>query len=295
MFLTQLADVARRTGRPVKEVAGWRTRTTVPAGMTGVKTTVCHHTASPGRGEMSVDLLVQGRPGLGGPLSQYGLGRSGTIYVIAAGRCSHAGRVLAPRFANEYAVGIEAMNDGLSEPWGDELMESYRLLCRELIAEFGLTVDDVLGHKEICSPPGRKLDPSFSMPAFRASIAGLAAQPPSPPAPEPPAHQEITVFMAETKNPGGANTLWLSDGFRKKKVLQDNTAHVYNRAGVPNIGVVLGADLAEFPTEVTMSDIVGNARDAILAAVREAQAAHPTAGGPTPEQIADVIAQRLSA
>jgi len=195
--------------------------------------------------------------------------------------------VLAPRFANEYAVGIEAMNDGLGEPWGDEIMLSYRLLCAELIAEYGLTVEDVLGHKEVCSPPGRKSDPSFSMPAFRASIAGLEAQPPTPPAPQPPAHKEIDMFTCTDFG----NTKWAVHPPTRSRIFDPAVAHAYNAAGAPDIGKVASNVLGAWPVAL---DAAG-ARDAILAAVREAQAAHPPAtGGPTPEQIADVIAARLA-
>lgn len=169
MMLTQLADIARRTGRPVVEVAGWKTRGHGP--MRGVRGVVCHHTAGARRGNYpSLNIVRDGRPDLAGPLANYGIGRDGTIYVIAAGLCWHAGPAV-DGFSNSWSVGIEAENvgDG-SEPWGEPILTSYRLLCRELCAEFKLPISQVRGHKEIALPRGRKTDPNFDMDAFRASI-----------------------------------------------------------------------------------------------------------------------------
>src|SRR5690606_40080690 len=66
-YLTNLADVARRTGYPVTEVAGWKSRGHGP--QPSVQGIVCHHTA--GRNDMHV--VRDGRPGLTGPLSQFWL------------------------------------------------------------------------------------------------------------------------------------------------------------------------------------------------------------------------------
>jgi hypothetical protein len=54
-------------------------------------------------------------------LAQYGLGRSGTIYVIAAGRCWHNAPSTSPLHDNSPSIGIEAELcrefDLPSEPW----------------------------------------------------------------------------------------------------------------------------------------------------------------------------------
>ena len=88
--LTWLPDVLRAAGLKVALVDGWESRGHGDVGPTaGV---ICHHTAGPRKANMpSLDTLIKGRPGLAGPLSQLGLGRDGTYYVIAAGKCSHAG------------------------------------------------------------------------------------------------------------------------------------------------------------------------------------------------------------
>jgi len=171
-MLTQLADVARKSGFPVVEVSGWKTRG--HGQMSGIETITCHHTANGGaKGDApSLAVVRDGRPGLDGPLAHFVLGRSGTIYVVAAGLCYHAGVSLQTSFTNPHAIGIEAeaAGTGIDSDWPDVQMRAYAALCRVLIDEFNLSVSDVRGHKETCSPRGRKSDPSFSMNSFRSSI-----------------------------------------------------------------------------------------------------------------------------
>lgn len=190
-YLKNLAKIARATGCDVVEVPGWETRGHAPMGT--VKTIVCHHTAGPKTGNYpSLGTVRDGRPGLPGPLAQYGIGRDGTIYVIAAGLAYHAGAVRADRFRNVYAIGIEAENTGLGEEWPAAQLDAYVKLCAALVAAFSLDVTDVAAHKEICAPPGRKPDAAFINPAitmaqFRGYVRkGYYLEPPKPkPTPAP--------------------------------------------------------------------------------------------------------------
>ncbi|SEU26138.1 peptidoglycan recognition protein family protein [Nonomuraea wenchangensis] len=169
-FLTQLADVARRTGSPVTEVAGWRTRGHGP--QPEVQGVVCHHTAGPAGGGDYPSLAVvrDGRPGLDGPLSHFGLGRSGRIYVIAAGRCWHNAPSTSPWHDNSSSLGIEAENNG-TQPWPAAQRESYVRLCAELCRAFGLPASRVKAHREVNTA---KPDPhSIDMNDFRASVAAI--------------------------------------------------------------------------------------------------------------------------
>lgn len=169
-YYTGLARVARSTGRPVEEVEGWEKRGHGP--MSEVKSIICHHTAGPNNGKNypSMSTVKNGSKALPGPLAQFGIGRDGTIYVIAAGLSYHAGKVGSTAHGNASAIGIEAENNGLGEPWGDEIMESYVKLVAALIKEFKLPLSAVLGHKEVAVPRGRKIDPSFSMDTFRNAV-----------------------------------------------------------------------------------------------------------------------------
>ncbi|MFC4116341.1 N-acetylmuramoyl-L-alanine amidase [Nonomuraea zeae] len=169
-YLTQLADVARRTGHPVTESAGWKTRGHGP--QPEVQGIVCHHTAGPpGGGDYpSLAVVRDGRPGLDGPLSHFGLGRSGRIHVIAAGRCWHNAPSTSPLHDNSSSIGIEAENSG-SQPWPEVQLDAYRSLCAELCVEFGLPASRVKAHREVNTA---KPDPhSIDMNDFRAAVAVL--------------------------------------------------------------------------------------------------------------------------
>lgn len=113
-----------------------------------------------------------GRPGLPGPLSHLGLGRSGRVYVIAAGLCSHTGRTFRPDHGNGFAIGIEAEGTGTA-PWPAAQLDAYAALCAALTLHYGLGVGRVLGHKEIAAPAACKIDPNFDMDEFRRRVARL--------------------------------------------------------------------------------------------------------------------------
>ncbi|UBU11591.1 peptidoglycan recognition protein family protein [Nonomuraea gerenzanensis] len=171
-WLVQLAEVARRTGCPVTEVPGWRTRGHGP--QPEVQGIVCHHSAGPSAGGdyPSLRVVRDGRADLAGPLSQFGLGRSGRIYLIAAGRCWHNAPSTSGYHDNSSSIGIEAESDG-RQPWPEVQLDAYRKLCAELCREFGLSVARVKGHKEVNRS---KPDPhSINMNDFREEIAAILA------------------------------------------------------------------------------------------------------------------------
>ena len=178
-MLTELADICRSAGLRVVEVPGWKQRGR-PGGMRKITGIVAHHTAGAPASRRpdpypSLAVVRDGRAGLPGPLAHLGLGRDGTVYVIAAGRASHAGRVGDPRYSNPHAIGIEAENSG-NEAWPQAQYDSYAILVGALMRHYGC---DVRGHKEVAIPQGRKPDPSFNMDQFRADIAkgGRTTQP----------------------------------------------------------------------------------------------------------------------
>jgi hypothetical protein len=169
-WLTQLADVARRTGHPVTEVGGWERRG--HGAQPAVRGIVCHHTAgaSAGGDYPSLAVVRSGRPGLDGPLSHFGIGRSGRVYVIAAGRCWHNAPSTSTDHSNSNSIGIEAENDG-RQPWPAAQLDAYRRLCAELCREFGLSADRVRAHREVNTA---KPDPhGIDMSNFRAEVARL--------------------------------------------------------------------------------------------------------------------------
>lgn len=170
MLLTDLADACRKSGLPVVEVDGWRARG--HGQFAGVNTIVCHHTATPraAAGDYpSLRIVRDGRSDLPGPLSQLGLGRSGTVYVIAAGVAWHAGATFYPRQDNWHSIGIEAEHDGVS-PWNPVQHAAYVRLVAALREHYGIPLSNVQGHKEVAKPLGRKIDPTFDMTEFRQRV-----------------------------------------------------------------------------------------------------------------------------
>lgn len=174
--MRQIIARLRAQGFTVIEVAGWDSRGHGPMG--AIQGVVCHHTAGSKVGDYpSLAVVRDGRADLAGPLAHWGIGRTGTIYVIAAGVAWHAGAVNEQRFANAHAYGIEAENTGTGEVWSDALLAAYVALCAAICRVHGLKADAVRGHKEVCVPVGRKIDPAgIAMSDFRSRIvAGLSA------------------------------------------------------------------------------------------------------------------------
>jgi Putative peptidoglycan binding domain/N-acetylmuramoyl-L-alanine amidase len=174
--LTWLPAVLESAGLKVATIDGWESRGRGDAGQTlGV---MCHHTAGPKTGNMpSLKTLVEGRSDLIGPLAQLGLGRDGTYYVIAAGKCNHAGQGLwqGTSDGNTHFIGIEGENTGLPDdfPWPGVQLNAYRRGVAAILQHTGRNVGSCAGHKEYALPPGRKSDPDFDMNAFRLSVAAI--------------------------------------------------------------------------------------------------------------------------
>lgn len=167
-----LADKCRQWGLATREVDGWTTRGTTSLLPVGV---MAHHTAGPSTGELpSLGTLINGRPDLAGPLCQVGLGRSGTVYIVAAGRANHAGEGnWGGATGNSSFLGIEAENNG-RQPWPDVQLQAYFTLCAALSDGIHQQANMVCGHKEYATPPGRKPDPhTLDMHAFRTRVQQL--------------------------------------------------------------------------------------------------------------------------
>jgi len=175
-MLTGLAVILRGAGLNVVEVAGWKTRG--HGVMASVKGIIVHHTAGPKTGDYpSLGIVRDGTPSLAGPLAQLGLGRSGTCFVIAAGRAYHAGNTINDSiYGNSNAIGIEAEGVGLPATdsghahWPEVQYQSYVNGVKALQKAYSVPTARVLGHKEAAVPKGRKIDPNFSMAEFRAKL-----------------------------------------------------------------------------------------------------------------------------
>lgn len=210
---TDLASYLRSKGLRVVEVAGWQTRssnwfkTFAPRGI------VAHHTAGPAAGGNypSYNTVLKGRAGILGPLSQFGLGRDGTVYLFGGHRANHAG-VGGPLVgipvdsANAYMWGIEAENSG-TQAWPAVQLNAYYRLCAALSVypKAPFPVSNVIGHKEWA--PTRKVDPGgINMAGFRAQIAKARAAITA--APTPPVKPSVPTVKFDGPANGLAINSW---------------------------------------------------------------------------------------
>lgn len=177
-MLTWLPDVIANAGLTVKVEPGWNTHGYAFTGP--VRGIIAHHTATPATAPgdyPSLRVVRDGRSDLAGPLSQLGLGRSGTVYILAAGRANHAGSGSYPGLSgNADTIGIEAEHPGvISYPWPVAQLAAYYRLCAALLDHLDLPVDRLIGHKEWTS---RKVDPiGLNMDKFRSDVQSLRRRP----------------------------------------------------------------------------------------------------------------------
>jgi hypothetical protein len=188
---TDLATYLRKWGLKVQEVTGWQTRSSNWYKTFAPRGVVVHHTAGPvaGGNYPSYNTVLNGREGLEGPLSQFGLGRDGTVYLFGGHRANHAGvggpLVGIPEDSgNAYLWGIEAENSG-TQAWPTVQLQAYYRLCAALAAydKAPFPITRVIGHKEWA--PYRKVDPGgINMDSFRSQVQKAYNAGPKPPAQE---------------------------------------------------------------------------------------------------------------
>lgn len=183
-MITWLADTLRSSGLRVVEIAGWKTRGR-PGNFGPPRGVILHHTGA-GSSEGLRDLITNGRKDLPGPLSHLFLDRDGTFYVVAAGRCNHAGPGYwqGTTLGNGTFIGIEAANSGDGkEEWPQVQLEAYAHGVAALLEKIGADTVMAIGHKEWARPKGRKVDPSFDMMDFREHVAAVRGSVMAPHAP----------------------------------------------------------------------------------------------------------------
>ena len=207
-YLTDLADVCRRTGYPVIETDDWHQRGRGGAGgdSTGgyendaPSHVIVHHTASGPSSDGWPDVnYCLGHEDA--PIGNLYLARDGTIYVLAGGAANTNGSghdpcgLVSDDNMNAKSIAIEAGNNGVGEPWAEPQQDSYVRLVAELGAAYGIPDGRVHSHFEWA--PGRKIDPAgeshyatgsamWNMALFRSDVATAGGTPPTPePEPEP--------------------------------------------------------------------------------------------------------------
>jgi LysM repeat protein len=224
MLLANLANVLRAAGLTVVEIDGWQSRGYLGRDLADVRGVLWHHTAA-GRNftqdAPSLNICTFGRSDVAGPLCQIVLGRSGTVYITAAGLSNHAGRGSAPGIptdmGNYYFIGIEMESSGVAPfDWTADQLRVVPFLGAALEEAYLLdqAPEDRLqmGHAEYSSEG--KIDPAGwpgGMDGIRASINAVLADEsvapaPAQPKPAPVSHQRPGGYAECVVEAG--DTLW---------------------------------------------------------------------------------------
>lgn len=166
-YLTDLAHVCRSLGVTVHEENGWQTRARSSGGYnSGCPTHVmCHHTASnpSSDGQSDVNYMCYGSENK--PVANLYLSRKGHIWVMAGG-CTNTngkghdnwGGGVPNDSMNSYAIGIEAANNGVGEPWPMVQQNVYVMLVSALCSHYKIPNNNIRSHFEWA--PDRKIDPA---------------------------------------------------------------------------------------------------------------------------------------
>lgn len=146
----RVLSILRSLNVPVVEVGGWEDRgRPYDVDYQGM---LDHHTATSARNLSdypSLGIVRDGRSDLPGPLSQLGLGRSGSVWMIAAGYSNHAGSGGWQGLAGNWSViGIECENDGIGQPWTAGQVKNLPIVNAVVAHVFGFGPEMVCRHAE---------------------------------------------------------------------------------------------------------------------------------------------------
>lgn len=230
-FLVEMADVLRASGLRVVEQDGWQTRARGSGGYDGTRPwcVMWHHAASaPGASAKSVadygSFVSENRP-----VQNLVLGRVGSswreieVWVCAAGATNTNGKGIALPFSlgtvpvdqmNTHALGVEAVNSGVGEPWPVAQVDAYFALNDALARWLGLAPTDFSFHSVYA--PGRKIDPatalavqgewrpsqtnssgSWSLPDTATEAIRRSSSTPEPVPPDPPKGSDLMFTVLQ--------------------------------------------------------------------------------------------------
>lgn len=199
-----LADVlrAQQPKLTVRELPAWQQYG--HGDFRDIRGIMIHHT---GNARETADSIQRGRPDLPGPLSNLHIAPDGTVTVVAAGVCWHAGRGSWPwlptDMGNQHMIGIECAwpSDTTITPqtqwrerWPDPQIIAMRDTCAAILTRLGFDSSRLIAHKEYAGAAQGKWDPgNLDMAWFRGEVAKAQrgqfkpTNPTTPPPkPEPP-------------------------------------------------------------------------------------------------------------
>ncbi|WP_411147036.1 N-acetylmuramoyl-L-alanine amidase [Streptomyces sp. x-80] len=181
----------KKEGVATVEYKNWRSHNRNHKGAWGpVNGVIIHHTVTRGT-DTTLGIVYDGYSELPGPLCHAMGAKDGTIYLISNGRANHAGKgdrgvldaVMAEQNSPQptsnntdgnshfYGIELENLGDG-KDPWPRAQYEAAVRWAAALCRHHGWNEKSVIGHKEWQIG---KIDPSFSMAAFRQDVAKVLA------------------------------------------------------------------------------------------------------------------------
>lgn len=177
-----LADVLKAYDGPklkVKELPDWKEYG--HGDYQDIWGVMVHHT---GNARETAESIRKGRADLPGPLSNLHIAPDGTVTVVAAGVCWHAGVGSYPGIptdlANYHLIGIECawpMDTSITpatqgkERWPDAQIIAMRDTVAAILNKLGFGADRVIGHKEWAGRSQGKFDPgNLDMNWFRNEV-----------------------------------------------------------------------------------------------------------------------------
>ena len=226
---TWVPQALRAAGITVKETSGWTGRSH-GAYPDRVKI-VWHHDASPpGDSPGALDWMLSSWPNSS---ANIWVDRYGTWTMVGTGVSWHAGRVLSGMPDNFSSLGIET-DHTTNEAWPAAQIDSLRKGTAALLKKQGVGSDWLHFHKTICSPVGRKSDPSgLELGPERARVGSLMSgggtAPSKPTPPKPPAGDDDLPLNAEDKK-------WIQEAIKGQL-----TQYFANGEGNPSTGRIVQA------------------------------------------------------
>jgi len=238
IWLTKLAEVARRTGFPVVEVPGWQSRSRSSGGLDTFHGFSEHHTAESPMMDGAQSSNYQCFNASAKPISNAYVSRVPKIYIHAAGATNTSGaggpwRKIPLNAANSNSFGLEIGNNGTGEVWPVDQQLCVVAFTAEMYLEYGAalgwSIDDIFAHFEYA--PTRKIDPwgpsmfndylrtKWNMNTFREAVRQKAIPPVPPEPPTTPVtltwvaatgDQDMLEFVGSKDHPGP--TRWISNG-----------------------------------------------------------------------------------
>jgi hypothetical protein len=213
---TGIAQRLRDAGLRVVEVDGWRDRGSSDFNPRG---SVNHHTAGSANGATpSLNLCINGRPDLAGPLCNVFQSRESNgqdiAYVVAAGRANHAGSGGWKGLSGNSSVyGLEIEHTGVDH------FPSNRLDIAAQIHAAMFTGDPAYccAHREWA--PDRKIDVAEGVndDDFRRRVAD-ARQPEPEPTPPPPPQEDGMFTLFYVKDGSDSGTYYVMTPWSLEKI-----------------------------------------------------------------------------